>query len=296
MSLLAAFESAARHESFTRAAQELALTQSAVSRQVQVLEELLELPLFIRSGRRISLTEAGKRYHKEIAHALALVRDATMQAIAYRQGGGVLHLAVSPSVGTKWLMPRIHSFHAQHPGILIHLHSRSGSFDLGQAGVDAAISSSPDGLWPNADSEWLFEEKLAAVRPPGLALPASGQWLDLLQQQLLLQVASRPNSWRQWYEQHGMPLSALRLGPVFELTSHMVQAVSAQVGLGLVASFLVEDELRAGSLALACDAPKSVGWSYYLFTRKDQQPSQPLISFRNWLASILPTEPQTLQR
>lgn len=106
MSSLLAFEASARHSSFTRAAEELSLSQSAVSRQVQSLEELLGVELFDRVSRHIALTEVGRIYSLEVAGALSRIRDATVQAIAYRSGGGSLHLAVLPAFGTKWLLPR----------------------------------------------------------------------------------------------------------------------------------------------------------------------------------------------
>ncbi len=110
MSLLLAFEAAARHGSFTKAADELALTQSAVSRQVQALEAQLEVELFKRDGRRIELTTAGALYQHELAAALGRIRSATLQTIAHKAEGGTLHLAVLPTFGSKWLLPRMNDF------------------------------------------------------------------------------------------------------------------------------------------------------------------------------------------
>lgn len=138
MSVLVAFEAAARHGSFTKAADELSLTQSAVSRQVQALEALLGVDLFNRDGRRIDLTAAGALYQHELSAALGRIRSATLQTIAFRSQGGTLNLAVLPTFGSKWLLPRMNDFYTQHPDIVVHIHSRIMHADLASvAGGDA---------------------------------------------------------------------------------------------------------------------------------------------------------------
>src|SRR5580693_311790 len=113
MSLLVAFEAAARHLSFTRAADELSLTQSAISRQVAALEALLEVTLFRREGRQITLTEVGAKYQRELSGALQRIRSASLQVMAFREGRGSLHLAALPTFASKWLMPRLKDFYRQ---------------------------------------------------------------------------------------------------------------------------------------------------------------------------------------
>jgi LysR family glycine cleavage system transcriptional activator len=140
MSLLTAFEAAARHQSFTRAGEELSLTQSAVSRQVQALEALLQVELFRRAGRRITLTDVGALYARETAAAIERIRTASAQVAAFRTGVGSLHLATLPTFGSKWLLPRLHAFYNLHPGMLVHMHSRIGGLDLDKAGMDVAIN------------------------------------------------------------------------------------------------------------------------------------------------------------
>src|SRR5512141_2816207 len=129
MSWLVAFESAARHLSFTRAAEEVSLTQRAVSRHVQALEGLLEVALFRREGRQIELTGVGEMYLRELRGGLQRIRNASLQAIAYRSGGGSIHLASLPTFASKWLMPRLTEFYASHPDVLVHIHSRTGQFN-----------------------------------------------------------------------------------------------------------------------------------------------------------------------
>lgn len=283
MSLLLAFESSARHLSFTRAAEELSLSQSAVSRHVQNLEALLEVELFQRNGRKLALTEIGALYLKEVGLSLGRLRNATLQAINHRQGVGSIQLAILPTVGSKWLLPRIHRFYEKHPGIQIHIHSRIGQFDMEMSGLDAVISNSADGQWPNTVAEKLLEEELVPVVSPALAATLSGRKPKDVMPLLLLQVEARPNVWPEWFKEQELPASRMRLGPVFELTSHLLQAVSAGVGIGLVARFLVKHELDSGLLVEACDVIATKGIDYYLFTATSRAEYPAVRIFRDWV-------------
>jgi LysR family transcriptional regulator, glycine cleavage system transcriptional activator len=264
MSLLVAFEAAARHLSFTRAADELSLTQSAVSRQVAALEALLEVTLFRREGRQITLTEVGAKYQRELSGALQRIRSASLQAMAFREGRGSLHLAALPTFASKWLMPRLKDFYRRYPDILVHVHSRIGHFDLELAGMDAVIGVG-DGHWRGLTSHLLIGEELLPVISPALAESEPIVTPMHLARHRLLLVTGRPLVWRQWFHKHGLPDAAMRLGPQFELTSHLIQAVLAGLGVGLVPSCLVEDELRVGSLKPAIASPLQTGLGYYLF-------------------------------
>jgi LysR family transcriptional regulator, glycine cleavage system transcriptional activator len=292
MSLLLAFEASARHLSFTRASEELALTQSAVSRQVMALEQMLEVQLFQRIGRKILLTDVGSMYVRELGGALGRIRDATLQAIAYRSGGGSIHLAVLPTFGSKWLLPRLHSFYAQNPSVQIHIHSRIGRFDLALAGMDAVITTSADGVWPGLLGHKILHEELIPVVSPAmfkLGNSSPKKAIDLTQH-LLLQVATRPNVWREWFTSHQLPLSSMKQGPTFELTSHLIQAVSAGIGVGLVPKCLVEDELQSGSLMVAANASQDSGLDYCLFIPPHKIHSAPVAAFYQWMVDL--TAPQ----
>lgn len=282
MSLLVAFDASARHLSFTRAAAELSLTQSAVSRQVQALEELLEVPLFRREGRNVVLTDIGRMYQGEVSAALQRVRNASLQAIAYRAGGGSFHLAALPTFAAKWLMPRISDFYAKHPGILVHIHSRIGRFDLELAGVDAVIGVG-DGTWPGLVAHHLIDETVLPVISPALARAHPLNKPGDITQHLLLHVAARPDVWRRWFAAQGLALASMRMGPHFELTSHLIQAVASGIGIGLLPSLLVEEELRSGVLELAFDLPLKTGASYYLFVSQDKLGLPPIEAFTRWL-------------
>lgn len=281
MSLLLAFDAAARHLNYTRAAMELSLTQSAVSRHVQALETLLEVPLFRREGRNIVLTDIGRMYQGEVAAALQRLRNASLQAIAYRSGGGSFHLAALPTFAAKWLMPRLGRFYARHPGTMVHVHSRIGRFDLELAGIDAVIGVG-DERWPGLQPHHLRDETVLPVACPAFLRRRPRHASDVAEH-LLLQVAARPDTWRRWFEAQGVPLNLMKPGPQFELTSHLVQAVASGLGVGLLPTFLVEDELRSGVLVPFLDLPFNTGAGYYLWVSPDKLKLPPIAAFVQWL-------------
>ena len=138
---LIAFEAAARHLSFTRSAEELSLTQSAVGRQVAALEEYLGTPLFNRFKRRISLTEAGELYAKRVRENLERIERDTLATMAHRSAGGILELAVIPTFATRWLIPRLPEFYTKHENVVINLTTRAAPFLFKDTPFDAAIQA-----------------------------------------------------------------------------------------------------------------------------------------------------------
>lgn len=281
MSLLLAFEAAARHESYTRAAQELSLTQSAVSRQVQSLEALLGITLFRREGRNIVLTDVGRLYRRELEGALTQIRKATLQAVAFGSGVGTLRLALLPTFGSKWLLPRLNDFYAANPGVQVHIHSRIQAVDFSEGEIDAAICvGSPDqpGLvvHPLVDESMVVVASSMALDECGVVAP------EAIAAQVLLQVASHPPLWAEWFVRHGLEPERMRGGPNFELTSHLIQAVRAGIGVGLVPQLLVEDELRQGHL-MAVGDPVPSHRTYCLVYPPRNAVLPSLEAFRSWL-------------
>lgn len=277
MSLLLAFEAAARHESYTRAADELALSQSAVSRQVLTLEQQLGVSLFRREGRSVRLTDVGRRYYLEIRDALGRIRGATLQVTSYKSGLGSLHLATLPTFGSKWLLPRLNDFYAKHPGVLVHIHSRIGDLGFENGQIDAAITVGT-GDWPDLVARPLLNESLIAITGPDQTAKDAA-WVE---KQTLLTVANNPHAWSEWFSAQELDHRRMRLGPSFELTSHLIQAVRTGLGVGLVPRALVEDELQHGQLRAIGEAIPSRR-SYYLTypLRNASLPS--LVTFEAWL-------------
>jgi LysR family glycine cleavage system transcriptional activator len=286
MSLLLSFDSAARHMSFTRAATELSLTQSAVSRQVLALENMLGVELFLRSRKRIELTEIGTLYWRELRPALAQIRNATLQTLVFKQGPGNVHLAVLPTFGSKLLLPRLHEFYALHPQLQVHIHTRTGQYDQAASNLDLAIRVG-DGRWTGVLVDKLFDERLIPVISPKLRqqAPRLRSKKDM-SRYMLLHVATRPDAWRQWFALQGVDPHGMRLGPSFELTAHVTQAVAAGMGVALLPEVLIRDELRSGSLVAALDAPLYSGMSYYLTCSAERSALPAVSALRIWIKSL----------
>ncbi|VFR60716.1 Glycine cleavage system transcriptional activator [plant metagenome] len=281
MSLLLVFEAAARHESYTRAAEELSLSQSAVSRQVQTLETQLGISLFRREGRAVRLTGAGRRYFLELSAALGRIRSATLQAMSHQAGVGALQLATLPTFGSKWLLPRLHGFYEAHPGATVHLHSRIGPIDFNSGEIDAAITVGTDD-WPGLASHRLYNEFLIAIASPAATPAGLAPEPAWAASQTLLTVASNPQAWAEWFSVHGLDHRQMRVGPSFELTSHLIQAVRAGMGVGLVPKALVEDELQRGDLVAVSEAIASQR-GYYLVYPPRNESLPALAAFKEWL-------------
>ena len=282
MSLLVAFDAAARHRSFTRAGQELSLTQSAVSRQVQALESLLQVALFRRSGRQIALTDIGSVYASDVASALSRIRTASTQALSFRTGGGALSLALFPTFGSRWLMPLLPSFYREHSGVFIHMQSRIGRFDFEDPAMDAAINVG-DGHWPGLLSHRLVDEETLLVASPALLERQPIRAPEDVTGHLLLQVPTRAGEWREWFVNHKISSREMRVGPRFDFTTHLIQAVVSGIGIGLVARCLVEAELREGVLVTPLLEARPVSRGYYLVYPPEKAAFPPLVAFRDWL-------------
>lgn len=261
MSLLLAFEAAARHESYTRAAEELSLSQGAISKQIKNLEKQLGVTLFYRTGRTVRLSEAGHRYYLDIQDALRMIRHATLQCITADNATNLLRLATLPTFGSKWLLPRLHQFYAAHPTITLHIHSRINTIDFTKGDIDAAITV---GHQPhhNVIAHPIQAEVLVAIASPQLI---GGQEKDAswVAQQTLLTVANHPQAWSSWMRAQQQDMHTIRKGPSFELTSHLIQAVRAGVGVGLVPLALVQNELKRKELCAIAE-PLVSDRHYYL--------------------------------
>lgn len=280
MSQLCAFESAARHQSFTAAATELHLTQSAVSRQIRALEDLLGSELFVRDRQTVRLTIAGAAYAQEVRGALQRISSATLGFRA-NPNGGTLNIAILPTFGTRWLAPRLPRFLAGHPGVTINLTTRLAPFDFQVDQVDAAIHFGV-AEWPGARLDFLFREKVvpACSREVRDAHHFS-EPADLLQAPLL-HLVSRPDAWQQWFRALSMEIHQVP-GMLVDQFAVAAQAAIAGVGVALLPEFLIESELARGDLVVAIDRPMESRENYYLAFPIGREAYPPLVAFRAWL-------------
>lgn len=279
---LVAFERAASHGSFTRAAEELSLTQGAVSRQIRSLEETLGISLFVRVRRSVVLTDAGRLYLNDVGRILRDLQAATERASAFG-AKDVISLAVLPTFATRWLMPRIPGFVAGHPGVTIHFMVRLEPFSFDEEPCDAAIHFG-DGAWPGARTFRLCNEQIVAVGSPALLererlrRPA-----DVLRATLLHQI-TRPDAWSDWLHRQGVEAQGALRGPRLEQFGMIAEAAIAGLGIALVPRFLVEPELADGRLALI-EAPPVESRSAYWFVVPERKLDDPLIrAFGAWIA------------
>lgn len=278
---LLAFEAAARHQSFTKAGLELALTQSAICRQVAGLEDFLGVRLFARSKRGVRLTDAGLAYSRQIATRLDEVERDTLDLMAGRSAGGTLDIGAVPTFATRWLIPRLASFQRLHPDIVINLSTRTRPFLFEGSGLDAAIFFGESG-WPGTQSTPLMREDLVPVCHPALLAASSDTfWAHTP----LLQLSTRPYAWRQWFAATDIQHAAELAGPRFELFSMLAAAASEGLGVALVPRFLFAAEINAGRLAQADPRAWRSPHAYTWIVPEAREEDPALRAFGVWLVS-----------
>lgn len=278
---LVSFEAAARHESFTKAADELSLTQSAICRQIASLEEFLNVELFRRSRRGVKLTEAGLSYSRRVATQLDAVERDTLSVMGH-QGTNVIELAVVPTFGTQWLLPRLKDFQQQHPDVTINLTNRTRPFLFADTDFDAAIYFG-DADWSGTESHRLMSENPMPVCSPALLGNKSHINPRELADMPLLQQTTRPYAWRQWFSSVDMNVARDMTGARYELFSMLAQAAMHDMGVALIPPFLIQRELAEKRLVIANPHALSSIKAYYLMIPERKVESASLKAFRDWL-------------
>ncbi|HEV7715304.1 MAG TPA: transcriptional regulator GcvA [Steroidobacteraceae bacterium] len=281
MSSLRAFEAAARHLSFSRAAEELSLTQSAISRQMRTLETLLRVKLFHRMRQRLTLTEAGIAYLPQVLDCLSRLEAATLELISHQGAGGVLNLAILPTFGTRWLIPRMGSFARAHPHVTVNFSTRAVMFDFATERLDAAIHFGDVG-WPGVVSHRLMGEDVVLVCAPSLVRKRLRSLKDLAHH-TLLQHTTRPYAWQEWFAAVGVQDINPLKGPRFEHFSMVIQAAVAGLGVAVIPEFLVPRELADGELVMPFVHPVRSAQAYYLVHPEEKRDLPALRAFREWL-------------
>ena len=278
---LICFESSARHESFTKAAEELSLTQSAVCRQIANLEEFLDIQLFRRTRRGVKLTDAGQTYSRRIASRLDAVERDTLSVMG-NQGTATLELALVPTFGTQWLLPRLGDFLKQHPQITINLTNRTRPFLFADTEFDAAIYFG-DGEWSGTQTHFLMKESPIPVCSPGLIAPAQQLSAEQIASLPLLQQTTRPYAWRQWFAALDMRVEHDLNGTRLELFSMLAQAAMHGMGVALIPPFLIRQELADGRLISPCPQSFDSTSSYFLVIPERKAEAAALMAFATWL-------------
>ena len=279
---LLAFEAAARTLSFTQAAKELALSQSAVSQQIQALEDFLGVPLFLRVRQRLQFTDAGRLFQSRLTPMLNELEGAILETMASQRGGSSLRIGVPPTFAAKWLIPRLPRFAARWPGIAVNVVSSLDRFDFSTNRWDAAIYFGAPLEEDGVLCERMMGEELVVVCSP--ALRSRLRRPEDLHNAVLLHLTTRPRAWSDWLSHAGLAGISATVGPQFELFSMVAQAAAAGLGVAVLPRFLVLEELASGQLVIPFGpSVGSADQGYFLARPGPKGEWAPLLHFREWL-------------
>jgi len=285
---LVCFDAAARHESYTRAAQELSLTQSAVSRQIGTLEAFLGVALFRRTRHGVALTASGAAYARQITKRLEAMERDTLDAMSHQGEGGSITLAAVPTFATRWLIPRLPGFAALQPDVTVHIETRTRPFLFADAEFDAALyAGTPAQVanWAGTRALLLLHEDVVPVCSPKLLPRGKAVTPAAIAKLPLLQQSTRPDIWRQWFDAQQIDAPNARGGPRHELFSMLAAAATHGLGVALMPTMLVADELARGDLVVACARPLAGERNYYFVTPDRGELSPLLKHFSEWLVA-----------
>ena len=277
LSVLQTFEAAARHGNFSRAAAELNLTQSAVSRQIRELEAQTGQQLFERIRQRVVLSEAGRQALPDVRRILAEAERLMLQTLAAGPVTQQLRVATLPTFGSRWLVPRLPDFLSRHPDVTLTLESRDIPFSFDDDPMDLAIHYGKP-VWPGAVTEFLCTEIVVPVAGRALAARLTGP----LDKAPLLHLTGRPRLWQQWFDRY-MPGTEVWRGQRFDQFSMIIAAASAGLGVALLPTYLIETELASGDLVRLMDAPMETENAYYIVLPEGGQHRSASLLLRDWL-------------
>lgn len=284
--LLRAFVATAKHLNMSRAAEELCLTQSAVSKQILELERTLDVPLFERVRKRLVLAPAGQHYLARVEPLLRSLDAATLEVVAHAARGGALHVSTLPSFGARWLIPRLPRFTQSHPHIALSFVPFVQGYDFQLPELDCAIRYG-EGSWPGAHATYINGRELIVIAPPDLPGELRIGTPQDITRHPLLHHTTLPMAWAQWCEAQGVSAANPLSGPSFDQFNSLVHAVMAGLGVALVPRCLVEQEMRSGALSMPLDPralrPFESRSGYYLCYPEAKAGLPALREFREWI-------------
>lgn len=283
LAALRAFEAAARHLSFTRAAEELAMTQAAVSYQIKVLEERVGAPLFVRRPRQVALTETGQALAAASTDAFRRIAEAYEAA---RTGGqGTLSISTIPTFAANWLALHLGVFQVSHPKIAVRIETSEQLADLARDNIDVAIRSAAIGQWPGLEAHRLFRETFTPMLSPALAESIGGvrEPADLLKLPI---IGSSDDWWRIWFSKAGVDAVddlAARPRTQFGSQAYEGRAAAAGRGVAILTPAMFSEELAAGTLFQPFDIIGDSDHSYWLVHEASRRNVPKIRAFREWL-------------
>jgi LysR family transcriptional regulator, glycine cleavage system transcriptional activator len=282
LNALKTFEAAARSESFTRAAEELSVTQAAVSQQIKALETTLGVKLFIRERQRLAITEAGRDYLAVVRDALDRIAVGT-ERLVQRQTSGVLTVSASPDFAAKWLVHRLGRFAEAHPDIDLRVSATAHQVDFAREEVDVAVRHG-DGHWVGLDAVRLCTEQLFPVCSPKLVSGRNriARASDLLKFPLLR--LDDWKTWQRWFDTAGVNAPATP-GPVLNRASMLIDAAIDGQGIALARTALAAWDLINGRLVRPIDVSLRMSNTYWIVSPDATSAVPKIVTFRDWLSA-----------
>lgn len=282
MSAVRVFEAAARHQSFTRAAEELGMTQAAVSYQIKMLEDRVGAPLFIRLPRQVTLTEKGRQLAPAVTEAFEALRSAFAGVEEMVQS--VLSITTLTTFAASWLIPRLGRFQQLHPNIAVKIDVSPSVADFAQTEFDLSIRSG-NGEWPGLEAHLLFPNLFTPVCSPDLI-----RGIELREPADILKfpiISPTDPWWRDWFAAAGMPNVDLSRRPDNSLGVQQFEGMAAMAGQGfaLINPYFFPADLAAGRLVQPFDLLATSERGYWLVYPKARRRSAKIEAFRDWVLS-----------
>jgi LysR family transcriptional regulator, glycine cleavage system transcriptional activator len=293
LNALRVFDSAARHLSFTKAAEELFVTQAAVSHQIKTLEEFLGLKLFRRRNRSLLLTEEGQSYYLDIKEIFSSINEATRKLLA-RSAKGALTVSLSPSFAIQWLVPRLSGFNQAYPGIDVRIQAVDREEDKLADDVDVAIFYGR-GNWTGLRTDRLYAEYLIPVCTPSLLTGEKPLKTpsDLIYHTLLHDTSRR--DWQAYVRQLEIQNQInVQQGPIFSHSSMVIQAAVHGQGVALVNNVMARSEIESGRLVRPFPDVLVSKNAFYLVCQDSQAELGKIAAFRQWILSQAANEQEKL--
>jgi LysR family glycine cleavage system transcriptional activator len=289
---LRAFEAAARHMSFTDAADELSVTQAAISHQVRGLEQRLGLKLFVRRNRSLLLSEAGQAYLPSVRGAFDQLNEAT-EKLLQKDRGGHLTVTTTASFAMKWVVPRLGGFQRANPEIDVRISTNTGLVDFSREDVDIGIRYGR-GQWPGLTAERLVTEDVMPVCAPSLLKGPNGlKKPSDIKRFTLLHIGTFPDDWQVWLTAAGVKGVDSSRGVSFDFPLAAYQAAMDGLGVALGRQALVAPDLKAGRLVVPFDFKMATGdFAYYLVYPPEAIRRRKIKAFRDWIVSLAEVEPR----
>lgn len=283
LNALLVFECAARHSNFTRAAEELHITQGAISSQMRLLEDHLGFSVFNRIRQRVTLTEPGHNYFIEVRRVLAELAETTHR-VRTLAGAPTITLAVVPTFATYWLVPRLPNFLEANPDVTVIFRTRLAPFDFRGEGIDAAIHNG-EPSWPHSAFDYLMSETILPVCSSQFKAKSLIEHPEDLDRVRLLHLSSRFSAWDDWFSRASLQRKQVHQirGLAFDQYATMASAAVAGAGVALLPRFLIDSETQSGALEILFPEIPSAKHSYNFVYMKDTPMPPMLAAFRTWL-------------